>query len=335
MHNQRFLVLNALLEPCPVWVPGQLYIGGIGLAKGYWRDEEKTQASFLYPPTTGERLYRTGDLGRYLPDGNIEFLGREDFQVKILGHRIELGEIEVVLEQHPQVSTAVVVIQKGGSGDQQLVAYVVRKESGTELFSQTLRIYLQGKLPEYMVPSHVVFLENLPLTPNGKVDRRALPIPEDHKTEERSVAAATRTPIEEILVAIWCEVLGCSQVGIHDDFFALGGQSLAAMRLIAQVKELFRVEIPLSDLFGALTVAEMAQCVEGAFHRLLAIEVPPLVPRERPLELPLSFAQQRLWFVNQLQQESTAYVFPLVWRLSGSLDTQALEWSLQELVCPA
>jgi amino acid adenylation domain-containing protein len=333
LRNQRFSVLNEVLQPCPVWVPGQLYIGGIGLAKGYWRDEEKTQASFFAHPRTGERLYRTGDLGRYLPDGNIEFLGREDFQVKILGHRIELGEIEVVLGQHPQVRTAVVVVRQGGSGEQQLVAYVVRKESGTELSSQTLRIYLQGKLPEYMVPSRVMLVESLPLTPNGKVDRRALPIPQEHKTEGSSVAAvAARTPIEEILGAIWCEVLGCSHVGIHDNFFALGGQSLLAMRLIARVKEMFRVEFPLFDLFGALTVAEMARCVEDGFHRSQAIEIPPLVRIGRTRELPLSFAQQRLWFLDQFEPEGRAYIVLNALRLCGFLNTQALEQSLVELI---
>ena len=334
MSNQRFFVLNERLDSCPVWVPGQLSIGGIGLAKGYWHDEEKTQASFFsHPSQIGERLYRTGDLGRYLPDGTIEFLGREDFQVKILGHRIELGEIEVVLGQHPQVGTAVVVVQKGESGEQQLVAYVVRKESGSELSSQALRSYLQGKLPEYMIPLHVVVLANLPLTPNGKVDRRTLPAPEVYETEARSVSIpGTRTPIEEILAAIWCEVLGRSQVGIYDNFFALGGQSLVAMRLIARIKETFRVEIPLFDLFGALTVAEMARCVEGVVRSSQAIEIPPLVPVQRAQNLPLSFAQQRLWFLNQLQPESTDYVFPIVWHLCGLLDTRAWERSLHELL---
>ncbi len=623
MCNQSFFVLNEKLEPCPVWVPGYLYIGGIGLAKGYWRDEQKTQASFLLHPQTGERIYKTGDMGRYLPDGTIEFLGREDFQVKVQGHRIELGEIEQTLLQHPAVRSAVVTVLTDPHGEKRLVAYVVlpseletsanshytsyntvdnkiksistleqlkgqshiseqsngshphnpgeekhhseklqnlalrfgqtsiRKNTGrpvielerTTVPSDVLRYYrerlsyrkflpepisfrqfsdflrmlsrieleglpkylypsagglypvqtylsvqpqriegipegiyyydpqssrlvmlsdsahirrsihatinqpifdesafslfliadltmisslygevardfclleagymsqllmmtasehhiglcpvgsldfkqvrdafvlgedhlllhslfggpvdptvatgwsflpekmekaamastvttselysfLKEKLPEYMIPSAITVLERLPLTPNGKVDRQALPSPEEFETGRSRVVAVGRTPIEEILVAIWCEVLGRSQVGIHDNFFALGGQSLSALRLLIRVKQAFQVEIPLSSLFGALTVAEMAQCVEEALRHSRTREVPPFVPMQRTEELPLSFAQQRLWFLSQLQPESTDYVFSLIWNFSGLLDTRALERSIQEL----
>ncbi|MBW8879725.1 MAG: AMP-binding protein, partial [Acidobacteria bacterium] len=262
MVNQRFHVLDTRLEPCPAWVPGHLYIGGVGLARGYWRDEEKTRASFVSHPRTGEGLYRTGDLGRYLPDGTIEFLGREDFQVKIQGHRIELGEIEAVLLQHPSVETAVVLAVGERRAGRRLVGYVVARE---ETSSAELREFLGEKLPAYMVPATLVRLESLPLTSNGKVDRVALAEMAAGEEEGMLAAgfAAPRTPVEDRLAGLWSELLGAERVGIHDSFFDLGGNSLVAIRMITRLREMFGVEMPLRALFGAPTVAELGAVLHG------------------------------------------------------------------------
>jgi amino acid adenylation domain-containing protein len=266
MVNQRFHVLNEWLSPCPVWTPGQLYIGGLGLAQGYWRDEAKTQASFFCHPRTGERLYRTGDLGRYLPDGNIEFLGREDLQVKVRGHRIELGEIEAALEQHPGVQNGVVVAVGEPRGDKYLVAYVVPEGKENGPTAADIRGYLKEKLPEYMVPPAFVFLDELPLTSNGKVNRKALPAPDQVRLEQERPFEAPRNPLEEVLVGICSELLGVEQVGIHDNFFELGGNSLLAASLASRILNTFQVELLLPSLFEMPTVAGLAQAIEEALQ---------------------------------------------------------------------
>ncbi|HEX6291076.1 MAG TPA: amino acid adenylation domain-containing protein, partial [Herpetosiphonaceae bacterium] len=278
MLNQRFHVLDSALEPRPVLVPGQLYIGGIGLALGYWRDPDKTRERFIIHPQTGERLYATGDLGRYLPDGNIEFLGREDFQVKIQGYRVELGEIEAALMQHPGVQHAVVAAVDGhGAGHhraKRLVAYIVAEEPGENQGQPTpnlelgtwnleLRSHLQAKLPPYMVPSAFVLLDALPLTPNGKVDRQALPAPE---TIGAGSGAATMPPVtetERTLARIWAEVLRLEQVGIHDNFFDLGGDSILGIQVTARANQ---AGLPLSaqQTFQFQTIAELAAQVDAA-----------------------------------------------------------------------
>lgn len=264
MLNQTFHVLNDALEPCPVWVPGQLYIGGIGLAKGYWRDARKTNASFFVHPRTGERLYRTGDLGRYLPDGNIEFLGREDFQVKVQGFRIELGEIEVALIQHPAVKDAVVVARAGEriAGDRVLVGYVVPKD-GSAVNGSDLRDFLKAKLPPYMVPAVIVALDRLPLTSNGKVDRKALPAPDLAASERDDAYQAPRTDLERELAAMWADVLGIDEgataISVHDNFFDLGGHSLLAVRLFTAIEKKLGKKLPLATLFQSPTIAELAK----------------------------------------------------------------------------
>jgi len=258
MVNQTFHVLDGALEPRPVWVPGDLYIGGIGLAKGYWRDEEKTETSFITHPRTGERLYRTGDLGRYLPDGNIDFLGREDFQVKIGGHRIELGEIEAALTQHPAVRTGVVSAVGERRGHKRLVAYVIA-EDGQDLTVTDLRTFLKERLPEYMVPSAFAFLEAFPLTPNSKVDRRALPAPEQDRSELGKEFVAPRTPIERRLAAIFSQVLNVERVGVNDDFFELGGHSLIATQFISRLNDTFQVSFPIRTIFERPTIAELTE----------------------------------------------------------------------------
>lgn len=257
MLNQSFYVLNQVLEPCPVWVSGELYIGGIGVAKGYWRDEEKTRARFIKHPQTGEYLYRTGDLGRYLSDGNIEFLGREDFQVKVQGYRIELGEIETALEQHPAVRTAVVTALGELCGSKRLAAHVV-PASNTALDVTELRDFLEGKLPDYMVPFTFVLLDDLPLTSNGKVDRKALPMPEQTEPEREKAFVSPRNTLELQLVQIWEDLLGIHPISVNDNFFDLGGHSLLAVRLMAQIQKLFGQDLSLSTLLQGPTVEHIA-----------------------------------------------------------------------------
>ncbi|MFN7962875.1 MAG: amino acid adenylation domain-containing protein [Thermoanaerobaculia bacterium] len=261
LTNQRFYVLNEQLETRPLWVPGHLYIGGVGLARGYWGDEEKTNASFITHPKTGERLYRTGDLGRYLPDGVIEFLGREDQQVKIRGYRIELGEIEEVLNQHPSVRNSVVAAWGDTSENRRLVAYVVPEE-GAEVVSEQLTAHLKLFLPDYMVPQSYLNIPALPISANGKVDRKALPAPDQVDREAARVYVAPRNPTEEKLAEMWQHVLDVEQVGVNDDFFELGGNSLLANQLLFRIHDAFQVELPLSRLFEMTTVAKLAVAIE-------------------------------------------------------------------------
>jgi thioesterase domain-containing protein/acyl carrier protein len=257
MLNQSFHVLNQAQAACPVWVPGHLYIGGIGLAKGYWRDEQKTHASFIQDLESGLRLYRTGDLGRYLPDGNIEFLGREDLQVKVQGYRIELGEIEVRLQEHENIETCVVAVREDHPGEKRLVGYAIVKP-GMRLEPADLREFLRAKLPEYMVPSSFVFLERFPLTPNGKVDRKALPAPVRSITQIGSKPSAPRDTLELQLTKLWEKTLGVRPVNLGDNFFDLGGDSLMAVRLFSELRQLTGRTLPLSSLFQAPTVEKLA-----------------------------------------------------------------------------
>jgi amino acid adenylation domain-containing protein len=257
LTNQSLHVLNELIEPCPVWVPGQLYIGGIGLALGYWQDPEKTGSSFIIHPDTGERLYKTGDLGRYLPSGDIEFLGREDFQVKVNGLRIELGEIEAGLVAHPDVREVVVIAQSDHRGDKRLVAYVVPNQQQVPSNS-TLSCFLKQKLPDYMLPSAFVLVDNLPLTSNGKVNRHALPTVDWAKNQPKETFVAPRDQLELQLTSIWEKVLGIPSISVTDNFFALGGYSLLAARLFAQIEQTFGKNLPLSLLFQAPTVEQLA-----------------------------------------------------------------------------
>jgi amino acid adenylation domain-containing protein len=257
LKNQRFHVLDETLEPRPTWVTGELFIGGVGLAKGYWKDTAKTEARFVRHPRTGERLYRTGDLGRYLPDGSIEFQGRADFQVKVQGYRIELGEIETVLEKHPAVRAAVVTAHGERHGDKRLVAYVVM--DGEPARTQALlRAYLEEKLPRYMVPTLFIPLEHLPLTANGKVDRKALPPPEEPGSRREQGFEAPSDALEQALAHIWKEVLGVSQVGRHDSFFELGGHSFALVRVMGRIQQQFGRELPLTSLVQQPTLAHLA-----------------------------------------------------------------------------
>ncbi|HEY7350648.1 MAG TPA: amino acid adenylation domain-containing protein [Ktedonobacterales bacterium] len=279
--NLQVYALDAHLQPVPIGVPGELYIGGDGLARGYLNRPELTAERFIPNPFSqepGARLYKTGDLARYHPDGNLEYIGRADFQVKIRGFRIEPGEIESILSQHPQVREAVVVAREDTPGEKRLVAYLV-PAAGQSPTSSALRGFLKEHLPEHMIPSAFVMLEYVPLTPNGKLNRRALPAPEGDREQPEAALAAPRTPTEEQLAAIWTELLGLKQVGINENFFELGGHSLLAVRALSRAHDIFNIELPLSSLFEAPTIASLAirivqcqadQIEDGVTAQLLA-----------------------------------------------------------------
>jgi acyl-CoA synthetase (AMP-forming)/AMP-acid ligase II/acyl carrier protein len=281
ISNVTTYLLDRHLNSVPIGVPGELYIGGDGLARGYLNGSELTAEKFLPDPFSkepGARLYKTGDLARYLPDGNIQFLGRLDHQVKIRGFRIELGEIETILSRHPAIRETVVVAReevenpKSETCTQQsrsiqnpksLAAYVVTNPEQAPTVSE-LRAFLKQKLPEYMVPSAFVFLDALPLTANGKIDRKALPLPDQRRLELQEVYVAPRTPTEEMIAEIWAEVLKLDKVGIHDNFFELGGHSLLATQVISRLRDAFQLELPVRVLFERPTIEELALTVEEA-----------------------------------------------------------------------
>jgi amino acid adenylation domain-containing protein len=327
ISNTRVYVLDRVLRPVPVGVPGELFTGGDGVARGYLGHSGRTAERFVPDPFAtepGARMYRTGDRARWTADGTVEYLGRLDQQVKIRGFRIEPGEIEAVLSSHPKVREARVIVREDQPGEKRLVAYVVG-----EVEAEEARAYLRGSLPEYMVPAAVVVLERLPLTPNGKVDRDALPAPEYGAAEESNVAP--RTPVEEVLAGIWAEVLRLERVGVHASFFELGGHSLMAIRVVSRIRAVFGVELPLRVLFEGPTVAELAVRVEEMRRAELPV-LPPVVPVERTGALPLSFAQERLWFLDRLAPGGGTYNISMAWRLGGALDEAALERSLSEIV---
>jgi acyl carrier protein len=263
--NTQIYVLDRNLRPVPVGVTGELYIGGDALGRGYHRRSELTAEKFIPDPFSrepGGRLYRTGDLSRYLPDGQIEYLGRADGQLKIRGYRVEPGEVEAVLAAETWVREAVVLARAGAGGVKQLVAYVVAEEGQSRSASE-LRAALASKLPEYMVPGAFMLLEKLPLTSNGKVDRRALPEPDGQRPDVAARYIAPRTAAEELVAKIWSEVLGVEQVGVEDNFFELGGHSLLATQVMSRLRKNFRVELPLRQLFQSPTVTGLVESMAG------------------------------------------------------------------------
>jgi len=329
--NAKVYALDDHLHLLPIGVAGTLYIGGVGLARGYIGRPDLTAEKFIPDPFSGApgaRLYKTGDLARYLPDGNLEFLGRSDDQVKIRGFRIELGEIAAALRQHPAVREAAVLAQDG-HGEKQLVAYVAGNGDARPT-SNELRGFLKDKVPEHMVPAVFVLLNALPLTANGKIDRRALPMPDGQRPELDEAFVASRTATEELLAEIWGQVLGVERVGINDNFFNLGGHSLLATQVVSRIRETFQVEMPLRRMFEAPTVAGLAETIDVSRSR--GLQAPPIVPIPRGGELPLSFAQQRLWFIDQLDPGNSVYNFPVAVRLKGQLNVVALKQSLDEIV---
>jgi amino acid adenylation domain-containing protein len=330
MGNVTLRLLDRHAREVAVGVVGEIYIGGAGVARGYLNRPSLTAERFL--SLEGERYYRSGDLGRWLANGLIEFVGRADEQVKVRGYRIEVGEVESALTEHTGVREAVVTARGDGSGEKRLVAYVVGEEESPAPTVGELREHLRERLPEYMVPSVFVVLERLPLTANGKVDRRALPAPEEGGAVRGTEYVAPRTATEEVLARIWSELLGVERVGVAEDFFELGGHSLLATQLMSRVREEFSVEVPLRQLFEQPTVRGLGLAVEEALRSGAGVIAPPIVPVSRAGNLPLSFAQQRLWFFDQLQPNSPIYNIPFPVRLKGNLNTEALEQTLTEIV---
>ncbi|WP_184286267.1 amino acid adenylation domain-containing protein [Nocardiopsis algeriensis] len=327
LAGKRVHVLDGRLRRVPVGVVGEVYAAGVGLAHGYLGRPAETAERFLPDPfgAPGERMYRTGDLGRWTEDGHLVVVGRADGQVKIRGFRIEPGEIETALVSHPDVTQAAAVVHGDTVGEKRLVAYVVL-EPGSSATPSSLRSDLASALPEYMVPSAVVPLDALPLNDSGKLDRRALPEP-DFGALSRGRAA--RDAREEVLCGLFAEVLGLESVTIDDSFFDLGGHSLLAARLIARIRGALEAELTVRDLFRAPTVAGIARTLEqsGAVPLRAALS-----RRERPERVPLSFAQRRLWFLDRLEGPSATYNIPVVLRLSGAVDADALEAALGDVV---
>jgi amino acid adenylation domain-containing protein len=339
----RIHLLDARLQPVPAGAPGRLLTGGRGLARGYLRRPELTAERFLPDPfgplwdEPGARLYDTGDVARRRPDGVLEFLGRTDAQVKIRGFRVEPGEVEAVLARHPGVRGAAVVVRGSheDAGGRHLAAYFVPVTvPAEETSTAALRAWLEERLPAPMIPTEFVTLDALPLTANGKVDRRALaqrPDP-DQSRATGEPPAAPRTPTEEVLAGIWSEVLGRERIGIDESFFDLGGHSLSAIQAVSRIRKTFGVELPLRTLFEEPTVAALARKIEGLRRTLGEGAAPPLVPVPRTGGIQLSFAQQRLWFLDQLQPGSAAYNIPSPVRLTGDLQAGALEAALSAIV---
>ncbi len=333
--NTRLYVLNEHLEPVPVGVAGELYIGGAGVARGYLRRPALTAERFIPDPFAAEpggRLYRTGDLARWRPDGNLEYLGRVDRQVKVRGFRIEPAEIEEALARHPAIREAVVVTREHGIDDRRLVAYVTLAEGRPALDDTELRRFLRRSLSEPMIPSAFMTLENLPLTPNGKVDREALPDPGGGEARPDASFVAPRGPVEEEVASAWKTVLRLERVGVHDNFFDLGGHSLLATQVVSRLRDASGVEIPLRALFDAPTVAGLAERVEAVRGGAARREAASIEPADRVGPLPLSFSQEALWFLDQLAPGQPTFNVTAAVRITGPLDRSALQRSLDELV---
>jgi amino acid adenylation domain-containing protein len=352
LAGTRVYLLDARLAPVPLGIPGELYLAGAGLARGYLRRPDLTAERFVpdpfstspTPPTTGgERLYRTGDLARYRLDGDLDYLGRIDHQVKVRGFRIELGEIEAALVTHPAVAEAAVLVREEAGGDRGLVAYVAPREAANAVDAGTLAATLRGdlrrQLPDYMVPGRFAVLPRLPLTPNGKVDRKALlalSIETSATLGETGGRGyvAPRTPVEELLAGIWGQMLGISEVGANDNFFDLGGHSLLVTRMVSRIAETFGVELPLRRLFEAPVLAAQAAQIAAAQGGRVAL-APPIVPlgtSAREAGLPLSFAQERLWFIDQFDPGRATYNVPTALSAVGLLEVGLLAAALTAVV---
>ncbi|PYT11829.1 MAG: non-ribosomal peptide synthetase, partial [Acidobacteria bacterium] len=335
VSNARVYLLDGNLDPVSPGVPGEICVGGIGPGRGYLNRPDLTAERFIPDPfgdLPGARLYRTGDLGRFRPDGTIDFLGRIDQQVKIRGFRIEPGEIESVLASHPAIGETVVQVREERDGDRRLVAYVVPKSGPAPLSVRELRRYLAARLPEHMVPPAFVVLAALPRTPNGKLDRRALPAPGPSKLTADEAHVAPLTPEEKKLARLWGHVLKTDRVGLNDNFFEAGGHSLLATQLMSRLREAFKIDLSLRALFDAPTVAGLLRAIDSARAVSGEQAVQELRTAPRGGDLPLSFAQQRLWFLDRLEPGCAFYNIPAALRLVGALDAEALRRSLSEIV---
>jgi amino acid adenylation domain-containing protein/non-ribosomal peptide synthase protein (TIGR01720 family) len=328
--NKQIYILDRYDEPIPVGVAGEICVGGVGVARGYLNLPELTSERFAPDPFTsdpGARMYRTGDLGRFLPDGNIEFLGRNDFQVKIRGFRIEPGEVEARLSEHSAVREAVVTADEDASGDRRLVAYYTLVSEQTAPSPEQLRVHLATRLPEYMVPSAYVRMDGFKLTPSGKLDRRSLPEPEQEAFALRSYEPP-QGEIEQLLAQVWAELLHLDRVGRHDNFFVLGGHSLLAVRVITRLRQGLSMDIVIRDLFAHPILSELARALESAAYA----ETVPITRADCPDRIPLSFAQQRLWFLAQMEGGSEAYHIPFGFLLRGKLHLEALSQALDRII---
>ena len=333
IDNTQIYLLDADHRQVPLGATGEIYIGGDGLARGYLNRADLTAEKFVpsqFADRARSRLYKTGDIARYLPDGKIEYLGRRDAQVKIRGFRIELGEIEAALNRHQSVREAAVIANEDQEGQLRLIAYWVSDGEVITTEGQ-LRLFLKEQLPDYMVPSVFVRLEAIPLTPNKKLDRRALPTPDTSRRASEQEYQKPRTPTEEVLAGIWAEVLGLEQVGVADNFFDLGGHSLLATQIISRVRDIFRVEIPLLSLFESPDLGALASKIEVALTSEETLRSPAIERAPQGGPLPLSYGQQRLWFLDRIALGSHHFNITSALQLSGPLSTPALEDSLCEI----
>ena len=338
--NSRAYVVSRRGRLQPPGLPGELWIAGAGVARGYLGRPEATAAAFGEDPfVAGERLYKTGDLVLMREDGNLVFRGRIDQQVKIRGYRVEPGEIEAVLLRHPRIKDVVVVPSRHGA-DLRLVAYLVAADAGVEPPIAALRTLLTAELPEYMVPAAFVFLQVLPKTPSGKIDRRALPAPEKAAARLEREYRAPQTPVEELLASIWAELLNLSEISRDDDFFQLGGHSLVVGRMTSRLRKSLKVELPLVTVFEhprlealASKVQELLQQAEsGGEQQEVELELPPIERAPRDRHLPLSYPQERVWLIHQIHPDTIAYNFQATMWFSGKLEPEVLARVLTEIV---
>ena len=330
--NTQLYILDRHMNPVPPGVVGELYIGGAGVARGYLNRPELTRDRFVADPfskQSGARLYKSGDLARYRTDGILEYLGRIDNQVKVRGYRIELGEIEATLANRPGIKACAVLVREDEPGSKQLVGYVSVTEDHPPT-SEELRHFLKSKLPEYMVPSHIVVMDVLPLTPNGKIDRKALPAPFDENISAAEEFVAPRTGTEQALGAIWSELLKLDRIGIHNDFFDLGGHSLLAIKAISRIRDVFGVDLPTQTLFEKPTIADLADIITEA--RGTAGNIRRISRRGQSGPSFPSFAQSRLWFLDQLIPDSPVYNVVDMIRFEGPYDREAMRKVMEELV---